>query len=361
VAVRLASAEQFLNDFDPLPDDGRVLRLLSSLPLARDRPGIGYACAVAASLIGLEARFWLDPFLPPGFPFVTFFPVVIGTAFLFGLRPGICAAVLCALLSDYFFVPPFMAFSVSGGAGMAMMLYAFVVVVDIALVDLMQRALGRLAQERARSGALAEHREVLFRELQHRVGNNLQMIGSLLSLQKRKLADPAARAALDEAARRLGMIGRIQRQLYNPDGAQLGLRGFIQKLAADLLETCGRDGLTCTVEGPADLTLATEDAISLALIVAEAVANAIEHGFAEREHGHIRIVLEPRGPRLGIAIEDDGAGLPAGFDPQASQSLGLRIAHTLSAGLGGSFELQARPHGTAALVDLPRHGADRAG
>lgn len=77
------------------------------------------------------------------------------------------------------------------------------------------------------SARLAATRELLFRELQHRVSNNLQMVAALLTVQRRKIADPEAKLALDEASRRLGVIGRISRQLYDPTGAGKDLPAFL--------------------------------------------------------------------------------------------------------------------------------------
>lgn len=326
---------------------------MARLPLFRRWPAGGYAGAVVFSALALGIREAVDPLLPPGFPFVTFFPAVIATAFLFGLRPAIVAAVAGAILSNYFFIAPFHGFSLRGGAGMAMALYVFVVVVDIVLVELMQRAFGRLATERERSRRLADHREVLFRELQHRVGNNLQMVASLLAIQRRKVAQEEAATALDEASRRIGMIGRIQRQLYDPSGQQDALGPFIAQIARDLVETCGREGIVLTVAGGDDIAVAPDAAIPLALMVAEALSNSIEHGFAERDSGRLHIGLEAIEGQVHVTLTDDGAGLPEQFDP-SSASLGLRLARTLAAGAGGTFQLDGAERGVTVRIVMPQ-------
>lgn len=335
--------------------DGLV-RLLSGLPLARDRPLIGYLVALVLSTLGLLVRWLVEPILPPGYPFVTFFPAVIATAFLFGLGPAMVAALLCGGFSWYFFVAPAHSFVVSAGSAMAMALYTFVVVVDIALVEAMQRAVRQLARERQYSRALADHREVLFRELQHRVGNNLQMVGSLLALQKRKLADPAARAAIGDAAHRLGLIGRIQRELYGAPDDGRGLGQFLSEIVRDMVATAGRDDIAREVQGGDDIWLHPDDAIPVALIVAEAVSNALEHGFAGRAGGTIRIGIEPGPDSLVIAIENDGRGMPDGHDPLAAGSLGLRLAGNLAAGRKGTFTLMPGGLGTVARIVLPWSG-----
>jgi two-component sensor histidine kinase len=342
------------------PDEavgGGFARLLSALPLSRQRPLVGYAAAMLFSGAGLLLRWLFEPLLPPGYPFVTFFPVVVATAFLFGLRAAVLAAVLCGFLSRWFFIAPHHSLALDHGAGMAMALYLFVVGVDIFLIELMQRAVRQLETERLYSRQLADHREILFRELQHRVGNNLQMVGALLSLQKRKLTDPEARAAIGDAAHRLALIGRIQRELYGAVDDQRGLDVFLREITRDLVASAGRDDITHEVEGGEGLWLHPDDAIPVALIVAEVVANALEHGFAGRERGIIRLSIAQGPNELAIAIENDGHSLPEGFDPDAGGSLGLKLARNLAAGRQGSFHMSSGGLGTIARVGLPMNRA----
>ncbi|MGF7150581.1 two-component sensor histidine kinase [Sphingomonas zeicaulis] len=310
-----------------------------------ERPLMALAATAALLAIAYLIRRAADPLLPVGFPYATFFPAVVAAAVLFGLRAGIVAAIVGGALAWYYFIPPYHSFAINTVAIAAMALYTFVVVTQIALVELMMAANRRLAKERETSA-------LLFRELQHRVSNNIQMVAALLSLQKRGITDPEASNALDEAARRLGVIGRISRQLHDPDGGSLGLRPFLEQLCADIVEANGRDGVSLEIDAPPDLRLEPDAAIPVALIVAEAVANAIEHGFAGRPHGRItvQVVSDTRG--IVVSIRDDGHGLPAGFSLDVSTSLGLRIASMLAKQLKGRFELRAQ-NGTEARLSIP--------
>jgi len=330
----------------------RIANGMDRFPLATDRPWVGYGAAIALMALAWWIRDWVHPYLPSGFPYVTFFPAIVASAFLFGLRPGILAAVIGFFLSRWFFVQPLHSFSLSGGAGVAMAFYVLVVGVDIVLIQWMQAAHRRLDAERRRSSALAENRELLFRELQHRVGNNLQMLSSMLSLQKRRLSDPAAIAAIDEASRRLGTVGRVQRQIYNPDGAQLDLPSFLEQVLLDAIASSARNDVTFELTDIAPISLNPDAAIPTALIVTEAVSNAIEHGFGDERGGHIRVGASEVGGKMTITVEDDGRGLAADFAP--GNSLGLRIAQSLASGLGGHFALEPREPGTrATLVMVP--------
>lgn len=322
---------------------------LARLPLAQGRPALGVAVMLVLAGTAFAVRWFADPLLPSGFPYVTFFPAVIITSFLFGVQIGSASAVICGALAWYFFIPPFRSFDLTVASGFALAFYVFVVATDILLVHWMQRANHRLAAERERNRALADTRELLFRELQHRVSNNLQVAAALLMLQKRRVTDGEARTALDEGARRLGVIGRISRQLYHVEGTTRGLRALLEPLCADVVDASGKP-VAITVTGDHDLAVKSDAAVPVALIVAEAVANSIEHGFADREDGRIDIDLVQDGATIRIDVRDDGHGLPDGFDVAASGSLGLGIATMLAEQLNGRFELLPGTGATARLT-----------
>lgn len=326
----------------------RLTILLERLPLLEDRPVLRYALAVALSLGAGLLRGALDDWFPPGFPFLTFFPAVIITAFVLGRGPGTLAAALCGLMAWYYFIPPFRSFATPNGTVVALAFYLGVVTVDIVLVHWVQSANRRLRTERSRSGALAEtstrlaeRNELLFRELQHRVSNNIQMVGALLSLHRRGVDHDLAKKALDDAAARIGLIGRIQRQLYDIDGKNSDLSVFVDGLVNDLASADGRDGIRYHVAVEPGIELHPDALIPFALILAEAVANAAEHGFADRTTGAIRIALERTDATVMLTVTDDGVGLPAGFSAADSNSLGLRIASAFARQLYGTFDVHA--------------------
>ena len=333
-----------------MPDRGTAL--LDRLPLLGDRPVVRYSIAIAVSVGACVLRGALDAWFPPGFAFLTFFPAVIVTAFLLGRGPGIVAAVLGGLMAWYYFIPPFHSFSIAGGTAVALGFYVAVVAVDITLVHWMQHANQAARVERERNQALATgsarlaaRNELLFRELQHRVSNNIQMVGAVLSLHRRGLDDACATAALDDAAARIGLIGRIQRQLYDIDGQDIDLTAFVTALVDDLAAADGRTGIRYTVTVDPDVTLSADARIPFALILAEAIANAMEHGFAGRDTGAVTVEVHRTAGAIVLCIGDDGAGLPHGFDVAASTSLGLTIARALARQLDGRFEVRPAPGG----------------
>jgi two-component sensor histidine kinase len=319
----------------------------------RARVWLGDLVALGATATALGLRLAVDDVLPPGFPYLTFFPAVILTTFFCGLRAGITCAILSGLSAWYFFLPPSTGFIVSAQSGVALAFYVFIVTVDIALIHIMHTASTRLRHERAVTAGLYEQQRTMFQELQHRVANNMQFVAALLTLQKRRVGnDPqAALAALDEARVRLETISRIHRRLYDPGRISLPVGQYLQELCADLLDATGARNIVCLVDvAPVrfDLTRLT----TLSLLVVEVVTNALKHAFPDGSRGTITIRLEATAPdRMALTIADDGQGIPAGFDPEASRSLGLRIAQGLAAQLDGTLTYAGGP-GTVVRLDF---------
>ena len=314
------------------------------------------AASSLATALAYILRHAIDTHLPPGFPFLTFFPVVILLSFVLGTRAGVLTAIFSGLTAWYSFVPPNYSWVLNSAAQVAMLFYVFITATEVTLVHWMQRSNRALFVEREATRRLAETRELLFRELQHRVSNNLQMVAALLTVQRRRIADEGAKAALDEASRRLQTIGKISRHLYDPAGSGQAFDTFLDQLARDVIESSTDRTIGHTVSGTTMAGLSPEAAIPLALVVAESIANAIEHGFAEEQRDcMLQIRLRPlNDARLAVEIEDNGRGLPDGFSLTGSDSLGLRIATMFAEQLGGKYTLEpAGPRGAVARIELP--------
>ncbi|QGP78763.1 sensor histidine kinase [Sphingobium sp. CAP-1] len=332
-------------------------RFVERLPLVLNRPVYGYALTLLFCAAAMMLRIAAEPLLPSGYPFVTFFPAVILSTFLFGVRPGLFAAVLCGFASWYIFIAPMFGFPLNPAVAVALLFYAGVVGVDIWLIHIMQRANFNLAVERERSRILADNRELLFRELQHRVSNNLQVVAAMLSLQRRQVDHADAKRALDDASERLALVGRISRALYDPSGMGQDVHAFLSALTADIVGASGRADVTVEVIAPDSMQLEATMAVPFALIVAEAVSNAIEHGMPDRA-GRIRLTLDTADGALSLQVADDGRGIAPDFQIDAQQSLGLRIAHALAGQIGGRFALAPGQQGGAvARLDLPAAAA----
>jgi two-component sensor histidine kinase len=326
--------------------------LLERLPLHRDQAWVGYAVAAVITFIAWGGRTLLLGVLPPGYPFLTYFPGVIITAFFFGRASGVTAGILGGLCAVYFFLPPFHSFTLTHESTLPLVFFALVVALCIYLITLLQRAAHALVRERDANLRLAETRRLLFHELQHRVSNNLQVVGALLSAQKRRVSEEAARTALDEAANRLTVIGRISRELYRADGGRAELAEFLPHLADAVLEAAGRNDIDCRFSLPSGLLLDPDRAIPLALVFTEAMANAIEHGYPDGSGAVHVAVVRTDTQHLTLTVTDDGLGIPPDFDLERADSVGLRIASQLARQLGGHFSLGPTPAGTGARARL---------
>jgi two-component sensor histidine kinase len=332
---------------------GYFWRLVQFARPLRQHRWLADAFGVAMFAAALALRFAVDRDLPPGFPFLTFFPVVILSTFFCGLRPGITCAVLSTLAAWYFFIGPMTGMQLTGQALLALGFFVGIATIDIALIHFTFSAADKLRAEQVKTARLYENQRTMFQELQHRVANNMQFIAALLTLQKRKVAADPSRAltALDEARIRLDTIARIHRRLYAPERLDMPMAQYLRELCGDLLSAAGAENVSCMVKTP-DLNLNVTQLTTLSMLVAEVVTNSVKHAFRGAPSGTIAVDIVPRGPdRYELAIADDGRGLPDNLDLAATGGLGWRIIQGLAAQLGGEAELanRAEPAGGAVV------------
>lgn len=297
----------------------------------------GYALAIGAWAIAFAVRFALAEWFPPGFPYLTFFPAVVIVAYLAGIRPASLTAVLSGLAAWWFWIGP-TGFDFSVITLVALAFYVGVVAVDIFFITGMESATRRLALEVERNAALARSRDLLLREVQHRVSNNIQVVSALLRVRASATADPGARKALNEASSRTAMIARIQLSLSDVDGRATPFETFAEPIVEDALAAAGRTDVTYEIL-PSQIALNAEEATPVMLTMLECINNALEHGLAHRP-GRIVISLGDEGGERRLEVSDDGIGLAADFELSTTKSVGLRIISGLSKQLGGTFSIE---------------------
>ncbi len=303
----------------------------------RGSVGARYGLALLASVLAILARVALSGALPPGFPYITFFPAIVVCAYFLGRGPSILCASVCGVVAWYLFIPPLMGFDLGFPVLVTLGLYVFIATVQIVFIHGMRGALDQLEAERSRYAALAESRDLLYREMHHRVSNNLQVAGALLRLQGQGITDPDARHALAQAGGRIEVIAKIQRELHDRTGAPTPFRTFAEAILSDAASAAGAR-VVVTLEG-GEAPLHADQATPVTLVMLESFNNALEHGFGEAGTGRVRVSLDQSGDAHLLTVRDDGAGPPEGFDPATSKSLGLRIVRAMAQQLGGSFEM----------------------
>jgi len=196
-------------------------------------------------------------------------------------------------------------------------------------------------------------KDATIREIHHRVKNNLQTVSALLRLQARRIEDPGAASALDEAVRRIASIALVHETLSSSSDNDVAFDEVLTSLITHALELSPRMGeLTIVRDGELG-SLESRLATPLSLVVTELMHNALEHGLAE-QGSTLSIRLARYSNECVITIIDDGIGLPDGFDLATSSNLGLQIVRTLTENeLKGILKLTSTELGTTAVLRFP--------
>jgi two-component sensor histidine kinase len=202
-------------------------------------------------------------------------------------------------------------------------------------------------------------KDATIREIHHRVKNNLQTVAALLRLQARRIGSEEAKLALEEAVRRVGSIAIVHETLSQAVGETVEFDEIADRLGTMVAEVGSLGGRVRVRRAGTFGVLPSESATALAMVLTEVLQNAVEHGYdaADTEAtGTITVAVQRLVGRLRMTVEDDGQGLPAGFDLDTSTSLGLSIVRTLvESELGGLLAIGPSPHGSGTLaeVDVP--------
>ncbi|WP_063727653.1 sensor histidine kinase [Streptomyces sp. RTd22] len=200
-------------------------------------------------------------------------------------------------------------------------------------------------------------KDATIREIHHRVKNNLQTVAALLRLQARRMDSAQGREALNEAVRRVGSIAIVHETLSQTLDERVEFDDIADRVLAMVAEI-SPGKVTGSRTGRFGI-LDAEVATPLSMVLTEVLQNALEHGFGPGEQGTVEVSAVRGGGgeegRLMVIIQDDGRGLPEGFDPQRAGNLGLQIVRTLVEGeLGGTFDMVPAPErGTRVVLDIP--------
>ena len=191
--------------------------------------------------------------------------------------------------------------------------------------------------------ASLKEKEVLLKEIHHRVKNNLQVISSLLNLQANQIKDPETAQVFRDSQSRVRAMSLVHERLYqSSDLARIDFAGYVQDVTRHLLRSYqtgqGRVRLEVDVD---PVSFNVDTAIPCALIINELVSNALKYAFPNGKEGQIRIRLsQTDGEHLNLSISDNGIGFPKDFDWEQTDSLGLHLVRSLTDQLNGSIQCQ---------------------
>jgi PAS domain S-box-containing protein len=200
---------------------------------------------------------------------------------------------------------------------------------------------------------LLRQKDMLMRELEHRVKNNLNIVSSLLSLESAKLGNGSGKGVFMAAQSRIRSIALIYDLLsHSSQGDRINCASYIEDLALLLKETFaeGRSDIAIDIEVP-DFEIDVKRGVSLGLLVNELLTNSLKYAFPGRS-GRIAVGMRKREDGLELSVVDDGVGAPEDFDQEGSATLGMRLVDMLVQQLEGRMELRPRP-GFAVRINFP--------
>jgi two-component system, chemotaxis family, sensor kinase Cph1 len=203
-----------------------------------------------------------------------------------------------------------------------------------------QRRIAALsATERDLNIALAQ-KDLLSREIDHRVKNSLQIVASFLQLQSRTTTDPQAREAFSDTYARVMSVARVHDTLYQSEHVEeVDLGQTIARLCDDLSEMAGQDQ-EVAIEVPSGVMIPYRTAVAVALIATELVTNAFKHGARGEQANRVSVSLRNSADGIRLSVCDNGEGLPPDWADQPHQGLGMRLIRAMLQQVGGRLETE---------------------
>ena len=204
--------------------------------------------------------------------------------------------------------------------------------------NILGMAIEQQRYQRQLQAALDRH-QVLLKEVNHRVKNSMQLVGSMLHLQAVSVGDPELSERLSEASIRISTVGRAYDRLaYNADYEKIDLVGYLREVLKDL-EPSVSPSIIHFEATPGAIQFAADRAILVALIANELVSNAGKYAYPKRPGETIWVeVAQPDENNVSVSVRDGGVGLPPGFDPLKSKRLGARLVTALSSQLDAQLK-----------------------
>lgn len=193
-------------------------------------------------------------------------------------------------------------------------------------------------------------KEILLREVHHRVKNNLQIISSLLNLQSLGTEGEEVRDVLMESQGRIKVMAMIHEHLYRSESlASINFRDYVERLVEDIIISHGT-GIRKVIEVD-DIKPDIDTAIPLGLIINELVTNSVKYAFPDGT-GTVTVRIRSHDDEVSLVVADDGVGLPEDIEPENTDTLGLSLVSILTAQLDGTLTIR-RDHGTEFRISFP--------
>jgi len=212
----------------------------------------------------------------------------------------------------------------------------------------------RLDEGFASVTASLREKEVLLKEVHHRVKNNLQIVSSMLSLEEGLSADPSVGESLGRIQDRIQAMAFVHEDLYRSgDFGSVRMDAYLSRICESL--ACGDRG-RCSIEvvtRAEGIELSLEKALPCGLIVNELVTNALKHAFAGRAEGRVEVSLVSDHQTYLLTVEDDGVGMPSAATESRRGGMGSQLVPSLAQQLRGSIETKSSASGTTVALRFP--------
>jgi two-component sensor histidine kinase len=227
-----------------------------------------------------------------------------------------------------------------------------------ALAQAVAEASVALARREEELRAALATRDLLMAEIHHRVKNNLQIVASLLNLQAGRVRTAEARSAFATTRDRVRALATLHRHLYtHSDFETIALGTFLNELCGQLFEALGEtpgERISLRCEAP-DIILGSDEAVPLALVITEAVTNAVKYAFPDRRPGTVSVLVTQDGETLTLTVRDDGVGIEAADQGEASAGggLGTMLIEGFARQLGATLSTESSASGTELSLTMP--------
>ncbi|MGH7023340.1 MAG: sensor histidine kinase [Caulobacteraceae bacterium] len=313
-------------------------------PLRRDRPLRGVA--VSAALFGLAVVVrWRFGALTEGFGPMLLLPAILLAGVFGGIRVGLGACVVCLLVAWIWFFPPYGTLYLEPREAATVTAFILTAILELYVIRVLNLAISDLSDARERTATM-------FRELQHRVANNLQVVAAVLRHERRGLDQGSAAArALETAQNRLDLMVKVHRSLNSPNIVENNIGTYFQDMGNNLISSSNTQNILFSVVAD-PITLDVERLMSLSMIVAEAITNALKYAFQGRPGGKLAIGFHVSGRDYVLTVCDDGPGFSPTAYKTKNGSLGRKITESLASQLRGKVTFESA-QGTTVRVVFP--------
>jgi two-component sensor histidine kinase len=306
----------------------------------------GYLFATSLFAVAFALRWVLEPHLPQGFPFLTFFPAVIIVAFVYGLFPGVLIAGLSIVASWFAFIP-----GTPAERLLPTLFFTTILAIDVGIIHVMHKALARVSQLHDRALMLADERELIVRELAHRINNLIANVSSLLGMAAR--GAPDVPSLVERVRSRLGALGNVSSIFQKGLGVRSSPLSEIITMATAPVTAKDQISIDAVIRS---VEVSSADAASLSLIFHELATNAVKYGALADPLGHVEVAGRHEGDSFMMHWREIGRPSPLAGKAGAGTGFGSVLISRIATALGGSARSQRTPDGyeTVLVVSASR-------